>query len=174
MEGYKFIEEVVGVRYLLNHEEEAIFLSDIFSDMYVEKEGRPRLGMEESAIAEKYSLTESQVIEAQNFFRTDEASHFWDNIEDTGSSRTAANSVEKVFYSLASKYDDVEIEVEEQPENAEKEYRLQLDGATLQAAVEGKHAYLRSDEGDDASLKVERRKIEDEIKTLYNALRLSN
>jgi ribosome-associated translation inhibitor RaiA len=174
VEDYKFVEKVGGIPILIDDNDETVFLSDVFSDMYIEENGKHRPGMEESAIAEKYGLTESQVIEAQNFFRTDDASHLWDNIDDLSSEVSAADHVEKAFYGLTSEYCDVEVEVEDQPENAEIEYRLHVDGSTLQAAVEGEHAYLRSDEGLDSTLKVEKGKIEDEIKTLYNGLRLAN
>lgn len=175
MDGFKFVEQIAGVPIIVNESNETVFLSDVFEDLYGQEEGKITHGLEESQIAEKYDLTESQVLEAQNFFRTDKADYLWDGIDDLSySGNFAIEQVEDAFYGLAAKHDDLDVEVEEKPDGAEVEYRLHLEDYTLQAAVKGTHAYLRSDEGQDVTLRVGEDRIGDEIRRLYNSMRIES
>lgn len=171
MDDYKFIEKIEGEHVLLNFEGEAIPLSDIFVDMYVGEDGSNAFGKEESQIAEYYNLDENQVAEAQIFFREDE--DFLTDFSYSKTAETVFEAVDTVFYQLSALHDDVEKEMADNPDEANVFYRLNIGEDTLQADIERDHAYL-SHNNTDVITKVRLEDIENQIKVLYNDIRLQN
>ena len=172
MDDYKYIEKVDGEHVLENLEGEKVSLQGIFTDMYMQTEDSIDIGMSESRIARKYDLDENQVAEAQNFFRDQS-----DSITDINYLESADNVfevVEELFYGLSSKYEDVDMEVQDSSEQEGIGYVLNVDGDELEADIENDHIYL-TDKSADITLKVAQEEaVHEEIITLYNSLRFQD